>query len=168
MSDAFSDKNLPNGVYMVNTPLGRVRSDAIFKGVGQQNEGSALRADQMLSWRPREGSAQWSSWGNIYNYGGGTDEAFALDTGQKFSTAAPAAPVRAPSSGGGGGGRPAPAQPSSPFKHPSEPVTPGERAEISKPASGLEDTIKTVKTVLKRKLAAGLEKRRRTYLSSGK
>lgn len=166
MADPFSDQNLPNGVYMVNTPLGRIRSDARFIGTGQQNGGSVRRADQMLSWQPREGTARWSGWNNIYNYGGETGESFALDTGFDYATQAPApAPAAAPSGGGGGGYQPPP-QPQSPFKAPSDPVTPAERAEISKPASGLENTIKTVKTLIQRRVND--EKRRRTYLTSGK
>jgi hypothetical protein len=45
-------------------------------------------------------------------------------------------------------------------KKPSDPVTKEERAEISKPAKGLENTIKTSPTLLR-------ERRRRTYLTRG-
>jgi hypothetical protein len=45
-------------------------------------------------------------------------------------------------------------------KKPSDPVTKKERAEISKPAKGLENTIKTSPTLLR-------ERRRRTYLTRG-
>lgn len=43
-------------------------------------------------------------------------------------------------------------------KKPSDPVTAEERAEVSKPAKGLENTIKTSPTLLR-------ERRKRTYLT---
>jgi hypothetical protein len=173
MADAFSDKNLPSGVYMVNTPLGRVRSDAVFKGTSWNTEGSVLKADQ-LARKPTYDGAQgykWDAWNNIYNWGPNSDESWALDTSQKFETAAPAP---APSEGGGGGGsRSALTAPQAPaLKEVLDPITPAEKAEVTKPAKGLESTIKTSPLLLRERrkrsyLTRADDNKRKSYLTSG-
>lgn len=93
---------------------------------------------------------------------GNTTEAGMLQgyqmVGERIQQKAPAAPKPAPAPVS----RPAPkrtaltAPPQT--TAPSAPVTAKERAEVSKPAKGLEDTIKTTPTLLR-------EKRRRSYLT---
>jgi hypothetical protein len=148
-------------VAMVNVGGTLVPADATFRyggGFGTEQIISAAQAASIVGRTYDGASTFYGSAGR-----GFTSYEGYIDPYQPGTTAPPPAPAR-PAAKPKRKAAPrkstltAPPKPNLPAVN--DPITPAERAEISKPAKGLESTIKTNPVLLR-------EKRRRSYLTAG-